>query len=353
MELNWKEYVQWAHRSKKSILSICGAEDSPSKAIYVLLKRVLDFCITRYWQPNHTDEIITIIINEYGDDQPSDVVIQVNGPGLHLTSETLHRIIADERDVCNFLMQLSYGSASECDISMSVVNALCSFFFIGTKRERLESYLKYEETNEFFNLIDTNEEDGILIKFCPDKVVFGEYRFEVEYIVPMVKTLVQNYRSLKITLQERFDGTPTVFKSDTSVPLMMTLAEANDLLAKSVAHPIYDIQVDNYSDLISGHRTAVVFKVNPEGNTETIAKRILSALESLEGNYQDAFYAYEVANVTAMVPDSSLISSIMDERYNVVKKIAGTDNQDNNPQEWSMYLTYTNVIVGVVVPVKN
>lgn len=103
---------------------------------------------------------------------------------------------------------------------------------------------------------------------------------------------------------------------------MMTLAEANDLLAKSVAHPIYDIEADNYPDLISGHQKAVVFKVNPEGNTETIVERILSALGSLEGNYQDAFYAYEVANVTVLVTGSSTISSIMDERFNVIKQIS-------------------------------
>lgn len=224
MELSWKGYVQWAHTSKKSILSICGAEDSPSMAIYTLLKTALDFCITRYWWLPDSDKDISIIVNEYGDrgNLPSDVVIQVNGPGLHLTNETLNRIIADDRYVHSFLMQLSDGTMSECDISLSVVNALCSFFFIGTMRGRLESHLKYEDANEFFNLIDTNEEDGILIKFCPDKDVFGEYRFEVDYIVPMVKKLVKNYRGLKITLQERFDGEPVVFKSHTSLPLMMT-----------------------------------------------------------------------------------------------------------------------------------
>lgn len=98
-----------------------------------------------------------------------------------------------------------------------------------------------------------------------------------------------------------------------------------------------------------------MFKVNQEGNTETIVERTLSALGSLEGNYQDAFYAYEVANVTSLVPDSSIISSIMDERFNVIilSKIAGTDNQDDNQREWSMHLTYTNVIVGVVIPANN
>ena len=202
--------------------------------------------------------------------------------------------------------------------------------------------------------VHTNGEEGILIKFCPDKNVFGEYRFEVEHIVPMVKKLVQNYRGLKITLQERFDGEPVVFKSDTSVPVMMTLAEANDLLTKSVAHPLYDIQDNNYLDLISDQRKAIVFKVNPEGNTEAIAKRILSALESLKGNYKDAFYAYELAkNVIALAPDSSIISGIMHERYNVVKEIAGTDNQDDKTTETAMYLTYTNVIVGAIVPTKR
>lgn len=355
MKLNWKGYVLWAHRSKKSILSICGAEDSPSKAIYTLLKRVLDFCITRFW-PKDTDIIISITVNEYGDwgNLPSTVTIQVTGPGLLLTNEILHRIIADESDLRDFLMQLSDGTVSESDISLSVVNALCSFFFIGTKKGRLESYLKYEEASEFFNLIDNNGEEGILIKFCPDKNVFGEYRFEVEHIVPMVKKLVQNYRGLKITLQERFDGEPVVFKSDTSVPVMMTLAEANDLLTKSVAHPLYDIQDNNYLDLISDQRKAIVFKVNPEGNTEAIAKRILSALESLKGNYKDAFYAYELAkNVIALAPDSSIISGIMHERYNVVKEIAGTDNQDDKTTETAMYLTYTNVIVGAIVPTKR
>ena len=45
MELNWKGYVQWAHISKKSILSICGAEDRPLMAIYTLLKAALDFAL--------------------------------------------------------------------------------------------------------------------------------------------------------------------------------------------------------------------------------------------------------------------------------------------------------------------
>lgn len=37
----------------------------------------------------------------------------------------------------------------------------------------------------------------------------------------------------------------------------------------------------------------------------------------------------------------------------LLSKIAGTDNQDDNQREWSMHLTYTNVIVGVVIPANN
>lgn len=37
----------------------------------------------------------------------------------------------------------------------------------------------------------------------------------------------------------------------------------------------------------------------------------------------------------------------------LLSKIAVIDNQDDNRREWSMHLTYTNVIVGVVIPANN
>lgn len=128
----------------------------------------------------------------------------------------------------------------------------------------------------------------------------------------------------------------------------ITLREADEILSKAVAHKIVDIQSDDYRALLSVDALATVISLSTKGSSFEIAERIISAVDSLGNESKNVIYALEVENKWALAPDHSVISKIMDEHYNVIREIVGTTG--NKPtEEFSMYLQYTNVIVGLIL----
>lgn len=133
------------------------------------------------------------------------------------------------------------------------------------------------------------------------------------------------------------------------VPMTMPLAEAAILVSNSVSNKIVDIHTDDYPLLLNDKREAIVFKIDPEGSSYEIARRMVSAINSLDYDSKDVLYALEVENKVALIPDHSAISQEMDASYNVKQEIVGTDGKDYKGQ-WREYLRYTSVLVGLILP---
>lgn len=126
------------------------------------------------------------------------------------------------------------------------------------------------------------------------------------------------------------------------------LREADEILSKAVAHKIIDLQSDDYQALLSEDTHVTVISLSTEGSSYEIAERMISAIDSLGNESKNVIYALEVENKWALAPDHSVISQVMDEHYNVKRDIVGTTG--NKPtEEFSMYLQYSNVIVGLIL----
>ena len=128
----------------------------------------------------------------------------------------------------------------------------------------------------------------------------------------------------------------------------ITLREADEILSKAVAHKIVDIQSDDYRSLLSVDALATVISLSTEGSSYEIAERMISAIDSLGDENKNVIYALEVENKWALAPDHSVISQMMDEHYNVKREIVGTTGNEPT-EEFSMYLQYSNVIVGLIL----
>ena len=128
----------------------------------------------------------------------------------------------------------------------------------------------------------------------------------------------------------------------------ITLHEADDILSKAVAHKIIDLQTDDYQALLSEDTHVTVISLSTEGSSYEIAERMISAIDSLGDENKNVIYALEVENKWALAPDHSVISQMMDEHYNVKREIVGTTSNEPT-KEFSMYLQYSNVIVGLIL----
>lgn len=128
----------------------------------------------------------------------------------------------------------------------------------------------------------------------------------------------------------------------------MSIKEAEELLKKSVAHKIIDLESEDYLALLSDDNRVAVLSLPTEGSSYEIAERMISAIDSLGNKSKNVFYALEVENKWALAPDHSVISQMMDEHYNVKREIVGTTSNEPT-EEFSMYLQYSNVIVGLIL----
>lgn len=337
--LSWKGYVQWAHEKAHDIFHHIGDGSDSSDAVYALLKTILEYCIHDYY-PRDGKEI-SITINSFNSNA-GDFWISVKGEGLHLTSDTLRCIVADTEKIHKYLFMLS--ETKDKRIPIEVVNALSSFFSISSIQDRMAAILKYEDAEEYYDLTDKNEEDGIGFRIVPDETVFGKYSLQTEPILAILYNLLKDNPGLTLTLKQGFNGKPLAFHSE-------SLAKADARISDAVSHKIVDIQSDDYQGLLRCAQ-AISIVIPTEGSSSDIADRMESVINGLGSESKDILYAVEVENRMTMVPDSSIISQSMNMYYNAKKEIIGTDSEEDK-EGFTMYHVYTNVIVGVILSTIN
>lgn len=135
-------------------------------------------------------------------------------------------------------------------------------------------------------------------------------------------------------------------------PIMMPLVTANELISQSVSHVIADISDKDYSRMLSENRMAVVFRIDAKGRTPEISERMLAAIDSAGYDSNDVIYAVEVAEKGALAPDVSIICEDLRTRSNLLREVLGTDGKvyEDETKGDLLSLTYTNVILGIIIP---
>lgn len=169
--LDWKEHIRLR---PGMYIGKLGDGSSADDGIYVLLKEVLDNCIDEHTMGygkniDITIENKTVIIRDYGRGIPLgkvvDVVSKIN-TGAKYDSKAFQK------------------SVGLNGVGTKAVNALSNYFKVESFRDGKSKVAEFERgvlTKEYKET-STSENNGTLVTFTPDNLIFHNYKFLHEYL---------------------------------------------------------------------------------------------------------------------------------------------------------------------------
>ena len=190
--LKWNEHIR---KRAGMYIGRLGNGDNPGDGIYVLLKEVIDNAIDEFAMGFGKTVDITI--------DGKDVTVRDFGRGIPLNS------VIDVTSKLNTGGKFDDGAFKKSvglnGVGTKAVNALSSSFYVESFRDGESSFALFSRGE----LIDsgrhtTKEKNGTLVRFTPDEEMFGDFAFNTDYVIAMVK----NYSYLKKGLTLNFNGTP-------------------------------------------------------------------------------------------------------------------------------------------------
>ncbi|MBR6415675.1 MAG: ATP-binding protein [Bacteroidales bacterium] len=227
-----------------------GDGSNPGDGIYVLLKEIVDNSIDEFAMGYGKQVQITI--------QDNEVTVRDFGRGIPLDSVV--KATSELNTGGKFDDSVFKKSVGLNGVGTKAVNALSSEFYVESFRDGESSWAKYSygELEDSGRRSGTGEKNGTLVRFRPDKEMFGRYNFNLEY----VETMVKNYSYLKKGLTLVLNGTP--YKSENG---LLDLVKEN-LSETPLYEPIHlegtDIEIvlthgnsygENISSFVNGQHT--------------------------------------------------------------------------------------------------
>jgi len=196
--LDWYEHIR---RRPGMYIGKLGDGSSHDDGIYILIKEVVDNSIDEFMMGNGRQIEITIgenqvTVRDFGRGIPLgkvlDVASKINTGGKYDSKA----------------FQKSVGLNG---VGMKAVNALSSQFIIQSYREGRTKRVEFScgiVTNDLPET-DTKEPNGTTAIFTPDKALFGNFRFLMEYI----ETMCRNYTYLNAGLTVNLNGSKILSKN--------------------------------------------------------------------------------------------------------------------------------------------
>lgn len=195
--LEWNEHIR--QRSGMYIGRL-GNGDNPEDGIYILLKEVVDNSIDEFGmgfgkQIQITVEDGSVTVRDFGRGIPLDKVIDA----------TSKLNTGGKFDDKNFKKSVGMNG-----VGTKAVNALSSTFYVESFRDGQSAWAQFERgvLQDSGTKDKVSDKNGTLVKFTPDKDMFGNYEYNMDY----VETMVKNYSYLKKGLSLILNG--TVYKSE-------------------------------------------------------------------------------------------------------------------------------------------
>lgn len=195
--LEWNEHIR---KRAGMYIGRLGNGENPGDGIYVLLKEIIDNSIDEFAMGYGRTINITINGNE--------VTVRDFGRGIPLNS------VIDVTSKLNtggkFDDSAFKKSVGLNGVGTKAVNALSSSFYVESFRDGESSFALFS----CGKLLDsgrreTKEKNGTLVRFSPDEEMFGNYAYNDDYVISMVK----NYAYLKKGLTLNYNGTPYLSKN--------------------------------------------------------------------------------------------------------------------------------------------
>ena len=214
--LDWKEHIRLR---PGMYIGKLGDGSSQDDGIYVLVKEIIDNSIDEFTMGYGKKITVTIVdkivtIRDYGRGMPLGKVIECVSKintGAKYDSKVFKKAVGLN------------------GVGTKAVNAMSSYFRVQSIREgvtRIVEYKRGEIVYDNKGVDSTDEENGTIISFTPDKDIFGEYHYISEYLEKMMwnfaflnKGLVINYNGqrivskngLKDLLAKEINGNPVVY----------------------------------------------------------------------------------------------------------------------------------------------
>ena len=227
-----------------------GNGNNPGDGIYVLLKEIVDNSIDEFAMGFGKE--IRIDINE------NEVTVRDFGRGIPLDS--VIKAVSILNTGGKFDDKVFKKSVGLNGVGTKAVNALSENFYVCSHRDGECSWARFERGElKDSGKGKTTEKNGTLVTFTPDKMMFGEYAFNMDF----VETMVKNYSYLKKGLTLLLNGTP--YKSENG---LLDLVNENLLSDEPLYPPIHlegeDVEIvlshsnaygENISSFVNGQNT--------------------------------------------------------------------------------------------------
>ncbi|MBN1338572.1 MAG: type IIA DNA topoisomerase subunit B [Bacteroidales bacterium] len=223
--LEWREHIRMR---PGMYIGKLGDGASQDDGIYVLIKEIIDNSIDEYVMGN--GKVIDVTIQE------QQVTIRDYGRGIPLGK--VKDCVSKINTGAKYDSKVFKKAVGLNGVGSKAVNALSSKFITQSVRDGKTKIVEYSngvlvsETDE----IPTEEKNGTIVTFVPDKELFGNYHYITEY----VDKLLWNYVFLNNGLTIKFNGERFYAKDG-----LKELLERNINGNGPTLYPIVHIQEDD------------------------------------------------------------------------------------------------------------
>lgn len=189
--LDWMEHIR---RRPGMYIGKLGDGTYADDGIYVLLKEVLDNSIDEYMMGY--GKSIEVTIDE------GEVTVRDFGRGIPLGKVV--DVTSKMNTGAKYDSKAFKKSVGLNGVGIKAVNALSSYFMVTSFRENECKQVEYNQAlvTDESEVTPSDQPNGTLISFIPDKEIFKDYHYKEEY----VENLLKNYVFLNSGLSIFFNG---------------------------------------------------------------------------------------------------------------------------------------------------
>lgn len=245
--LSWNEHIR---RRSGMYIGKLGDGSSPDDGLYVLFKEIVDNAIDEFIMGHGKSIRMTI-----GEDNL--VTVRDHGRGIPLGK--LVDAVSKMNTGAKYGSNAFSKSVGLNGVGTKAVNATSSYFYIQSFRDGESAWAEFSQGNLVKSgNCTTTEKNGTLVKYIADTELYGNYKYNFEFI----ETMLKNYSYLNMGLSLNFNGTE--YKSKNGL-----LDLINDSLSETPLYePIHlkgkDIEItvthgtengENISSFVNGQNT--------------------------------------------------------------------------------------------------
>lgn len=189
--LSWNDHIR---ERPGMYIGKLGDGSSADDGIYVLLKEVLD---------NTIDEFM-MGFGKQVDVEVTESSVKVRDFGRGIPLGKLVDAVSKMNTGGKYDTKVFKKSIGQNGVGVKAVNAMSTDFCVCSFRDGKMKEARFSAGNllEESDLKDTDQPNGTLVEFTPDPMIFTDYRFRDDYIIPLLK----NYTYLNTGLTIVFNG---------------------------------------------------------------------------------------------------------------------------------------------------